>query len=70
MVLMTGAAKKKLVLTLATLVKQMQNCDESYLHVNKKGICKFKANDNKSWYNFCLGSVSKVYTKDERSEIV
>ena len=70
MVLMTGAAEKKFVLTLVTLVKQMQNCDESYLYVNKKGICKFKANDNKSWYNFCLRSVSKVFTKDEQNEIV
>ena len=26
------------------------------------------ANDNKSWYNFCLGSVSKDFTKDEQSD--
>ena len=34
-----------------------------------KHICKFKANDNISWYNFCLGSVSEDFTKDEQSEI-
>ena len=32
-------------------------------------ICKFKANDNTSWYNFCLGSVSKDFTKDEQTDI-
>ena len=32
-------------------------------------ICNFKTNDNTSWYNFCLGSVSKDFTKDEQSEI-
>ena len=26
--------------------------DESYLHVNKTEICKFKSNGNLSWYNF------------------
>ena len=25
--------------------------------------------DNISWYNFCLGSVSKEFTKDEQNEI-
>ena len=39
------------------------NGDESYLHVNKTEICKFKANDNTSWYNFCLGSISKNICK-------
>ena len=43
--------------------------DESYLFLNKTDICKFKANDNISWYNFCLGSISKDFTKDEQSEI-
>ena len=28
------------------------NGDESYLYVNKKEICKFKASDNISLYNF------------------
>ena len=39
------------------------NGDESYLYVNKTEIFKFKAGDNISWYNFCLGSVSKDFTK-------
>ena len=39
------------------------------MYVNKTEICKFKANDNISWYNFCLGSVSKDFTKYEQSEI-
>ena len=43
--------------------------DESYLYVNKTEIYKFKAKDNISWYTFCLGSVSKDFTKDEQSEI-
>ena len=64
--------KKNLVLT---LVKQIQslgyvcNGDESCSYVNKTEICKFKTNDNIIWYNFCLGSVSKVFRKDEQSEI-
>ena len=45
------------------------NGDESYLHVNKTGIYKFKARDNVSWYNFYLRNVSKDFTKDEHSEI-
>ena len=28
------------------------NGDESYLYENKTDICKFKAKDNISWYNF------------------
>ena len=28
-------------------------------------FCKFKANDKISCYNFCLGSESKDFTKDE-----
>ena len=45
------------------------NGDEGYLYVNKTDICKFKATDNISRYNFCLEIVSKDFTKDERSEI-
>ena len=45
------------------------NGDESYLYVNKTEICKFKANNNLSWYNFCLGSLSKDLAKDEQKEI-
>ena len=43
------------------------NGDESYMHVNKTRICKSKTNDNLRWYNFCLGSVSEDFTKDEQS---
>ena len=43
--------------------------DESYLYMNKAEICKFKANYNTIWYNFCLGSTSKDFTKDEQSMI-
>ena len=53
--------KKNLVLT---LVKQIQNVG----YVNKTEIYNFKAKDNISWYNFCLGSVSKDFTKDQQSE--
>ena len=42
----------------------MENSDESYLYVYKTEICKCKENDNRSWYNFCLGSISKDFTKD------
>ena len=45
------------------------NGDESYLYVNETEICKFKAHDNISWYNFCIAKVSKDFTKDEQSEI-
>ena len=45
------------------------NGDESYLYVNKKEIYKLKAKYNISWYNFCLGSISQDFTKDEQSEI-
>ena len=39
------------------------------MYVNNTKIFKFKAKDNIRWYNFCLGSTSKDYTKDEQSEI-
>ena len=45
------------------------NCNESYLYVNKTQIWKFKVKDNISWYNFCLGSVSKEFTKNEQSKL-
>ena len=45
------------------------NGDDSCLYVNKTEICKFKGKDNISWYNFCLGSVSQDFTKDQQSEI-
>ena len=45
------------------------NGNESYLYVNKTEIQKFKGKDNISQYNFCLGSVSKDFTKDKQSKI-
>ena len=36
------------------------NSDESYLYGNRTDICKFKAHENMSWYNFFLGSISKI----------
>ena len=40
-----------------------------YLYVNKTKIDKFKVYDNKRWYDFCLGTISKDFTKDEQSEV-
>lgn len=34
-----------------------------------KQICKFKAHDNAPLYRFCLGSISKDFSKDEQSRI-
>ena len=45
------------------------NDDGSYLYVNQIEIYKFKAKDNISWYNVCLGSVSQDFTKDKQSKI-
>ena len=39
------------------------------MYVNKTEICKFKTKDNIRWYDFCLGSISKDFTKNEQSEI-
>ena len=39
------------------------------MYVNKTQMYKFKAKDNISWYIFCLGTISKDCTKDERSVI-
>ena len=56
--------RKYLVLA---LLKQMQdlhyNGNESYLYINKTEICEFETKDNKSCYNFCLGSISKDLKK-------
>ena len=46
------------------------NDDETYLYVNKTEICKLKANDNLSWYTFCLGSASKDFSKDEQNKFL
>ena len=45
------------------------NVDEGYLYVIKTEIYKFKVKDNISWYNSCLRSISKDFTKDEQSEV-
>ena len=45
------------------------NGDESYLYANKTEICKLKAKDNLSWYNFSLGSISKDCLKNEHTLI-
>ena len=39
------------------------------MYVNKTEIYKFKAKDNIGWHNFCLGSISKDFTKDEQCKI-
>ena len=39
------------------------------MYVNKIDIFKFKANDTENWYDFCLGCISKDFTKDKQSEI-
>ena len=46
------------------------NSDESYLYGNRTDICKFKAHENMSWYNFFQGAYQKFYAKDEQSEIL
>ena len=48
-------ANRKLCLSLH------HNGDESYLYVNKTEIYKFKAKDNITCYNFCLGNASKDF---------
>ena len=45
------------------------NGGASYLYQNKAGICKFKALDDTPWCKFCLGSLSKGFTKDKTNFI-
>ena len=45
------------------------NSDESYLYVNKTETFEFKVKNSISWYSFCLGSISKEFTKAEKTEI-
>ena len=40
-----------------------------YLYVNKTKIYKFRTDDYTRWHSFCLGSISKNFTKDEQNEI-
>ena len=56
-------AKKKFSLRL------YYNGVNSCLHVSETEIYKFKEHDKISWYEFCLGSISKDFTKDEEREI-
>ena len=65
----TGASEKQLGFTFSNANTKFYlslhyNGDENYLHVNKTETYKFKAKDNISWYNFCLGSLSQDFTKD------
>ena len=47
------------------------NSDNSYLFVNGKEVCKFKAkNSELKKYNLCLGSISKDYDKKNVSDIM
>ena len=57
----TGAAKRKVFSKAKTKFSLSLRCNghQSYLFVNKTKTCKFKANDNISWYNFCSERVSK-----------
>ena len=67
----TGAAEKDINFRKAKTkfcLKLHCNADENYLYVNKTDIKKIKANDNTSYYNFCLGSVLKHFTRDEMSK--
>ena len=68
--------QKKKVLT---LVKQRQNfvavcittvlIANSCIFINKTEIYKFEVHDSICWYGFCLGTVSKDFTKNDQSEI-
>ena len=58
--------KKKVLLTLPKQ-KEIFLCPSITMVINKIDVWKFKAQDNKRWYEFCLGSVLKSFTKDEQS---
>ena len=46
------------------------NSNNSYLFVNGKEVCRFKAKNSEfRKYNICLGSISKVYDKKDVSDI-
>ena len=45
------------------------NRGKCYLYVNKTEICKFKMHVKIPWYKFCLGNLSKDFTKDEMSKL-
>ena len=65
--------RKKSVLT---LLNQIENVLSVYItmviegmYMDKTEVCRFESRDNKSWYYFCLRSISKDLTKDELSKI-
>ena len=41
----------------------------SCICINKTEIYKFEGHDNIRWYGFCLGRVSKDFTKNDQGEI-
>ena len=45
------------------------NVVNSYLYVNKTEIYKFKTHDSIGWYEVCLRSLSKDFTKEKQREI-
>ena len=70
----TGASEKKNSINFSKAKTKFclslhYNGDESYFYVNKIEIYKFKAKDKISWSNFCLGSVSQDFTKNEQNEV-
>ena len=75
--------KDQLLVLMAAMVQQKININfskvntkfcwslhlyECWLYLNKTEICKFATKDNLSWYNFCLGSESNDFNKDEQSK--
>ena len=46
----------------------LYDVEENYLYVNETEICEFKAKYNINLNKFCLGNISKDFTKDELSE--
>ena len=70
----TGAAEKRISINFIEAdtnfcLSLQYNNNGSYLYVNKTELSKSKAKNNISWFNFCLGSISKDFTKDEKSGI-
>ena len=63
----TGVAERKFSIYFST--GNNYSGDEGYLYVNETEICRFKAKDNISWFNFCLRSISQDFRKVEQSEI-
>ena len=64
-----GAARKNFEANTTFCISFHYNGDESYLYVTKTEVFKFKADNNISWYNFCLRKESKEFSNDKQSEI-